>query len=923
MYLVGSKFSEMLILRGGRIFISVLIFLLSIQISSNAQEVESVIISGIENRLALKEYLENNVETDTIRIFYSDNILDGLFLYETDNGKSLLDVLDKSLAQSGLAYIVYKNTNLVIINRKQLQLRDQSNMSDIDGNGNYYAFVEIGDPVLAGKYKKARLSGYIRNGKTGESLPGAVIYNSNKDEGVVTNITGYYSIELPVGKQGMQFSFVGFEGRNIQINMISPGELDIELFESTIAIDQVVITSNSDANISSTEMSIIRMDAKTFDIIPVLMGEPDIMKSMTLLPGIQSSGDLASGFNVRGGSSDQNLILIDDVPIYNSNHLFGLFSIVDTRTLKNLELFKGGAPARYGGRISSVMDINLKEGNLKKFEGHGGIGLFSSKLSLQGPIVKDKASFIIGGRFTYSDWILKRSPVLDIRKSSANFYDINLKLNYTINHKNRLSLFGYYSFDRFNLANKDIYEYYNKLGSLKWSHIASDRLTFSVSAFISDYSTLTIQQSNPSNAYRIATGIQQIGSNFRVLATIGSKHSIEFGIEGNKFLLFPGKKESYNEVSISSVDEMDKKNTIELAGYIQDVYDITDRLSISAGLRYSYFMLFGPATVNLYNDDEYIDETSFSGTQEYEKGQLIQNYSGLEPRLSLRYNLTTSSSVKLGYSRNIQYLHVLSNSTVIMPTDAWTASDPYIKPAIGDQIMLGYFKNFKKGALETSVEVYYKEVSNMMEFKDGAVLVMNSAIEQNLLTADMHAYGIELMVRKNSGRLTGWLSYSYSRSFMKTSGANKDQLINMGAKYPSPFDKPHDLSLVVGYKISRRFTFGSSFTYNTGRPTYYPEYYIPIYNNHLVYYSERNKYRLKDYHRLDVSLTWDTSLKKNRKFYSSWVLSVYNVYGRNNVYSTFYKRDIPSSLSDYKTFALYELSIIGVPIPSITYNIRF
>ncbi|MGD2033523.1 MAG: TonB-dependent receptor [Bacteroidales bacterium] len=888
-----------------------------------AQDLGSVSISGIEDRIALEEYIDTYVKTDSIRIFYADDLLDGIYLYESDNGRFLLDYLDRALAQKGLACLVYKKTNLVIIDRKQLQWRDQINGNTASGDGDYYSVVEIGDPVLAGKYKWAKLSGYIRNGKTGEPLPGAVIYDPKQDVGVVTNLNGFYSMELPVGKQVLQFSYVGFEEKNIQLNIISPGDLDIELFESTVAIDQVVITSNSDANVSGTEMSIIRLDAKTLDNIPVLMGEPDIMKSMTLLPGVQSSGDLASGFNVRGGSSDQNLIMIDGVPIYNSNHLFGLFSVIDTRMLQGVELFKGGAPAKYGGRISSVMDISLKEGNLKELEGDGALGLFSSKISLQGPIVKEKASFIVGGRFTYSDWILNRVPDVDIRESSANFHDLNLKMNYTVNPRNRLSLFGYYSYDKFNLANKDIFEYSNKLGSVKWSHIAGEKLTFSVNVFITDYTTLTTQQSNPANSYRIATGIQQMGTKFRVLSAIGSKHSLEAGLEANNFILFPGKQEIFDEESVNETEELQEKHALELAGYIQDVYDLSERFSISAGLRYSYFVLLGPSTVNLYEGGEYVDNTSFSGFRDYDKGEIIKNYSGLEPRLSFRYSLTTSSSVKLGYNRNYQYFHILSNSTVIMPTDTWTTSDLYIKPAVGDQVMAGYFKNFKRGVYETSVELYYKKVSNLLEFKDGAVLVMNQSIEQDLLSADMQAYGVEFLVRKNSGRLTGWVSYALSRSFIKTSGAPADQLINRGEQYPSSYDKPHDVSAVASYKISRRFTLGATFTYSTGRPTSYPEVYVPIYSNNLVYYSDRNKYRLKDYHRLDISITWDTSLKKKKKFYSSWILSVYNVYGRKNVYSTYYQKNLPSNMNDYKTYALYELSIIGVPIPSLTYNIRF
>ncbi len=327
--------------------------------------------------------------------------------------------------------------------------------------------------------------------------------------------------------------------------------------------------------------------------------------------------------------------------------------------------------------------------------------------------------------------------------------------------------------------------------------------------------------------------------------------------------------------------------------------------------------------MDLYDEGAFIDKSSFSGTQEFGKREKIKEYSGIEPRVSVRYSTGTSSSVKLGYSRNLQYLHIVSNSTVIMPTDVWKASDMYITPARGDQLMLGYFKNFRRGAIETSVELYYKEVKDVLEYKNGAVLVMNDAIEQDLLSADMQACGIEFLVRKNSGRMTGWISYSLSRSTLSTSGAIREQLINNGEKYPAYYNKPHDVSVVASYKINRRLTFGSSFTYSTGRPASYPELYIPVYNNNLVYYSDRNKYKLRDYHRLDLSLTWDTSLKKRKKFYSSWILSVYNVYGRKNVYSTYYQKNLPTAMNDYKVYALYELSIIGIPIPSITYNIRF
>lgn len=899
---------------------SILILVFLFPTGLQSQDINSVIISGIKERTLLKDYLTELIE---FRFFYNKNILNEVFIYETDNGKTLKSYFDQALVQRNIVYLVYRDKNIVFVERNKLNFNEQEKYAEQDENGYYYAVVNIGDPMLAGKYKRASLSGYVRNGKTGEPLPGAVIHFPELDLGVVTNLAGYYSVELPVGEQPATFSYVGFEEREVQINMISPGSFDVELFESTIAIDQVVITSESDANVVSTEMSIIRLDARTINTIPVLMGEPDIMKTMTLLPGIQSSGDIASGFNVRGGNSDQNLILLDDVPIYNSNHLFGMFSIIDTRTIENLELFKGGAPARFGGRASAFMDIDLKEGNLKEWEGNGNIGLFSSKLTLQGPFVKEKASLIIGGRTTYSDWILKRIPDIDIRKSRANFYDINAKLNIILNQKNRLSFFTYFSNDFFDLAGRNSYEYSNLLGSVKWNYIAGENLTFSLSAFISDYNTHTVEKENPAIAYSVITAIQQLGTRYRMLYTWKDKHSFEGGIDGNHFKFYPGKRNPFGEESGKESLELDGEQSVEIAGYIQDVYEINEQLSLSAGLRYSQYLYLGPATIDLYEEGGFIDNTTLAGSREYAKGEIIKTYPGLEPRIGLRYSLGTSSSLKLGISRNYQYMHILSNSTVVIPTDTWKSSDKYIKPAMSDQISFGFFKNFQKGIIETSAEIYYKKVAHVLEYKNGAELLLNKSIEQDVLHADMDAYGIELLIRKNAGRLTGWVSYSYSRSFLVTLGASKELLINEGRKYPAYFDKPNDLAVMANYKISRRFTFGSSFTYSTGRPASYPESLFPVLGNLVVAYSDRNKYRLRDYNRLDLSLIWDTSLKKKKKYYSCWVFSVYNVYGRNNVYSTYYKKDIPTAKNDYKKYAFYELSIIGSPIPSITYNIRF
>ncbi len=912
----------MLYQKYSRIFIA--IFLIAFPFKAGiSQTISSYQINNVNEKTSLKAYLVRVESESTLRFFYEDKLLDNISVDQSDNGKLLIDYLNQVLQANGITYLIYKNNNLVLFDRSQLIINNRAEHNAKDANGNNYSQVDIGDPTLAGKFKRAQLSGYIRSGKTGEPLPGASIYIKDQQVGAMTDIKGFYKIELPTGKHEVEFGYVGFENRDMTLNIISNGNYDAELFEGSITIDQVVITSNRNSNIARPEMGIIRMDTKSINGIPVLMGDPDLIKTMTLMPGVQSSGDMSSGFNVRGGNADQNLVLIDDVPVYNTTHLFGLFSMLDSRSIEGLEMYKGGAPARYGGRASSIMDIELKDGDHKQFEGDGGIGLYNARLTLQGPIINDKASFIIGGRTTYSDWILKRVPDVEIRNSKANFYDLNAKVNYTVNRNDRISLFGYLSNDVFDLAGSTLYQYSNKLGALKWNHIFSEKLTSSLNVFSSNYNTSLIDKSDAYSSSRFVSGINQIGSKLRFLYALNSKNNVEFGLEGNRYKFDGGTSDPYGNLSLYQAKSIEDEHSMEFAGYLQDMIEMGKKASLSVGLRYSHYMFLGPKTINIYEDSAYASPATFTGTKYYSKGKIIKQYHGFEPRLGFRFNLGSTSSIKLAYSRSMQYLQILSNTSVVTPTDIWKSCDPYIKPAMCDQYVLGYFKNFKADAYESSVEFYYKNVQNVLEYKNGAQLVLNSKLEQDVLPANLKAYGAEFFIKKNSGKLTGWISYAYSRSFLKTSGAPSDELINSGKQYPSYYDKPNDLSIVFNYKLTRRLTFGSSFLYSTGRPTTYPEQKFSAMGNDVVVYSDRNKYRLSDYNRLDLSLVWDVSLKKRKKYYSSWIFSVYNVYAEKNVYSTYYKKDVPTSKNDYQEYAMYKLSIIGVPIPSITYNFKF
>ncbi len=900
--------------------IPVIVFLSAVHVQASAQQVADLFITGVAQQTSLEDYLSRLQSTTPNRFFYTEGLLKEVYLDNGDNLKPLLKFLDEELVKYNLAYMVYRKKNLVFMQRSQLSMKDQITMSG-ESPSEYNSILDIGSPQLAGKFKKAQLHGFVRNGKTGEALPGVLIQVEGTRANIITDPKGYYSLEIPVGRQEVNYAFVGFESKVVTLNMISPGNLDIELFEKTIDLDQVVITHNAKANVMSTEMSIVRLDARTVSSIPVLMGEPDLMKTMTLMPGVQSSGDLASGFNVRGGSSDQNLIMLDGVPIYNANHLFGMFSIVDASSIENLELHKGGVAARYGGRISSYMDIALKEGNMEEFEGDASAGLFSSKLALQGPLVHDRISYAIGGRTTYSDWILHRIPEEDIRNSSANFFDWNGKLGFIITQKLRLNVSAYQSSDYFDLADEAIYSYTNRLFSSQIRYIVSDKLSFFLNGFSTNLTNETVEKSDSYSASSLQTSMNQEGGVFRTRVEL-LNHSMEAGMEVNQYTIGSGTKTPYGDYSNIEPVALDDAYACDWAAYLQEEYAITPRLSVNLGLRYSSFSALGPATINTYSNDS-ISSSTWVGTEEYATGALLKNYAGWEPRMALRYVLGVSNSLKLGYCRTRQNLHILSNTAVLVPTDTWKSSDRYIHPAVADQVSLGIFHNSKTNLYETSAELYYKRATDVLEFKPGAILAVNPNIEQDVLSAAMQACGIELLLRKNSGRISGWVSYTYSRSFMQTSGAAKEELINRGEWYTSNYDKPHDVSVVANLELTKRLTLGSSFVYSTGRPVTYPENYIWVAGNPIVVYSDRNKYRLPDYHRLDVSLTWKMSLKKQKRGQSSWVLSVVNVYAHKNVYSTYYRKEVPSAVNNYKPYSNYQLAIIGIPIPSLTYNLKF
>jgi hypothetical protein len=792
-------------------------------------------------------------------------------------------------------------------------------MPELPAKNETNSVVIVGNMQEFGKYKSATLSGKIVDGKNGEPLPGARLYIGKLKTGTSADKLGKYSLDLPVGDYDIALSYLGYEESFRKVRLVSTGNADFEIFEKSVNLSEVTVTSNkANHNISFTQMSLVRLDAKLIKELPVSMGEVDLLKSITLLPGIQSSGELGTGFFVRGGGADQNLILLEDIPVFNSSHLFGLTSILNPDGIANVTLYKAGIPAKYGERASSVLDIRLGANNQEKVAVTGGIGLINSKINLELPLSKNKANLYLGARTTYSDWLLHKMQDVDLMNSSAGFSDVNGLFVYNANTKNKFSFFGYYSKDRISIKNSDSYNYTNLLGSLRWNHIYNSNLfsAFVVGFSKYEYNMDEFDSLQRDETYKIKTSLLYKTLKYNITWIASKNHSLDIGVNGVIYNEEPGKLTPFDSLSLISPVDLASEKAVEYAIYASDNITLTDKLGAEIGLRFSGYKNLGPADVFVYNPSEVKSEESIIDTAHYGKNKTIASYSGFEPRISFRYTINENSSFKVSYNRINQYINLVSNSTVMNPADLWKLSDTYVKPLKCDQYALGYYRNFKKNMFETSLEIYYKRLKNIIEYKDGASLLVNPTLDADLLNAKGYNYGIELYVKKNSGRLTGWLTYSYSASKRRTNGQTTSEQVNRNEYFPSVYDKPHNLNVIGNYHISRRWRFSWAFSYSTGRPVTLPEYKYSLGGNELVYYSDRNKYRLPDYHRLDISITRDESLKIKKFWKGSWTFSIVNLYGRKNLYSSYFQKEI----SDYNLYALY---IIGRPLPTLTYNFSF
>lgn len=782
-------------------------------------------------------------------------------------------------------------------------------------------FTFLSSFFLSYSQEKYTLSGTVTDEITGETALGANVLIPDLGTGVVTNEYGFYSITLPSGTHKVVISYLGYTTIEQQVTLNKDTKLNFTLMEEASQLDAVVIESNIEKNsIKRPQMSVNKLSSKSIKNIPAVLGEPDVIKSILMLPGVSNAGEGASGFNVRGGGADQNLILLDEAIIFNTSHLFGFFSVFNTDAIKDLRLYKGGIPARYGGRLSSVLDIYQREGNKKEFKMNGGIGLISSKLLLEGPIKKDKGSFLVAGRTSYAHLFLQAAG----EENTASFYDLNTKLSYNLNDNNNLYLSGYFGRDNFEFGDSFINTYGNSVANLRWNHLFSDKLFSNLSLIYSDYFyglELDVR------GFEWESHIINFNLKYDFKHYLSNNLTLDYGINNIYYHFKPGEIRPNSEDSGINAEEFTNKYGNEFAAYIDAEQKISDRLSLRYGLRWSYFNRLGQDEFNVYENNQaviYNEEFQIYegadpiGTESSSRSESLAEFNNFEPRLALSYLLNDNSSLKLSYNRMAQYLHLLSNTNSPTPLDVWTPSGPDIEPQILDQYAVGYYRDFKDGEYSLETEVFYKDIQNRIDYIDGADLIANEDIEQVILNGEARAYGLEVLFRKNKGRFTGWLAYTLSKSEQRTPGRTANEPgINNGEWYNSLWDRPHDISLNASYELNDKWSFNSNFVYQTGIPTNLPIGQVQQLGITVPIYGGRNESRLTDYHRLDISATLTPRKNKNRRWQTEWVFGFYNIYNRQNAASYSFEQNRETGQNE-----AIRTSIFGV-VPAISYNFKF
>lgn len=877
----------------------------------------------------------NRLEKKVPYKFYYDAVqLDSFTLQLTVKDMTLVQVLQEAFKGTDIRFTIdtaYRN--IYITRRLQVAIELPKDMFVKAGNATALVVeetipdysiesrkaartekvIEIGNKT-EGKRGVVQLTGYVRNSKTGEPVVSASVSVDNV-HATTTDLDGYYLLNLATGPHSLHVNLVGMNDTRLSLMVYTRGKLNVDMEEQVRTLKEVVISSSRTTNVRAVQMGMQRLTMENIRRMPTVFGEADVLRAIISLPGVKTVGEASTGFNVRGGSADQNLILFNDATIYNPSHFFGLFSAFNPDVVKSLELYKSSVPAKYGGRLSSVLDIAGSEGNKKSLHGSAGVGPVTSRIRLEGPLIKDKASFIVGARTTYANWLLDLLPN-EYKNSKAAFQDLNLHLSYRLDSSNNIYLTGYFSNDKFSLGNDTMYGYSNRNISLKWRHQFNRKFNGSIILGYDGYIYDVSSDRNKVNAFKLGFDISQLNFKMDFEYFLNSKNSFDFGISSIRYKLNPGFFEPDDEQSLVIPDKVNAEQALESGAYFTHRFNPNSKLSISSGLRYSVFNYLGPQSVRIYTPGQPMTESNLNDTKNYTRGKFIETYHGPEIRFSARYAFSNVFSIKAAYNSLRQYIHLLSNTALIAPTDIWKLSDPNIRPQMGQQVSFGVYNNLRSNTIETSVEIYYKKIRNYLDYKPGATLFLNHSVETEVISTRGKAYGLEVMIKKTAGKLTGWLSYTYSRILLQAFDTTQGILVNDGREYPANYDKPHDVTFTGNFKVNHRFSVSLNTTYSTGRPITLPigrYYYL---GSERVLYSDRNAYRIPDYFRIDFSMNIEGNHKVNQKTHNSWTIGFYNVLGRKNPYSVYY-------VSENGLVNGYKLSVFGSVIPFINYNIMF
>ncbi|MDT0621708.1 TonB-dependent receptor [Croceitalea vernalis] len=933
-------YSPFLAVKSSRFFFILLVALFT-KITTRAQT--EVKLSGDYLNTSLKEVILKIESETAYQIYFIDEWVSNDSISVSFQNLELVDALNKILEETTLNYYVKEDEKRIFLLENTIvydelprgffgREENSSNPNNVAVRTNAppptfynentrktkrkYAVARVGKSDPNNLRETYNLKGRAINARTGEAVQDLAIRIKGSSIITVTNESGNYELELPAGYNVISVRAMGIAASEREVIMYNDGSLDLVLEEGLQQLDEVVVEADAAKNVEEAITGSEQIDSEESKNIPLVLGERDILQVAKALPGISSAGEGATGLNVRGGKTDQNLVLLDDAVIYNPQHFFGIFQALNPFTTKGVDIYKGAIPVEFGGRLSSVFDIRTKNGNVEEIAGEGSIGPVTGNLALELPLKKDHSSLVIGARGAYADWILRSLDDESLNNSNASFFDGIMKYHNKINDNNEVKATAYYSRDAFSITSDSLYNYSNRLFSTRWDHRFNEKTTGALVLGNSNYGFGIDFDGEANTDFNLDYSINETELKYKLRTILNDKNALDYGISAKYYSVNPGSiQPNGNESNISSIF-IDDEQAIEGALYLGDEIKLSDKLLVDLGVRYAFFAALGSGTQRTYQDGLPRNESTVQDTISYGRGEVIETYGGPEARVSARYLFTPDFSIKASFNNSYQFLHTLSNNTTVSPIDTWKLSDLNIKPQTGYQASLGLYKNFKENEYEVSLEGYYKLMDNVLDFKTGADLFLNENVETEVLQGDGKAYGVEFLLKKNKGRLNGWLGYTYSRSLYRFASEFSEERVNNGEFFPSNFDKPHDVSLIANYRFTRRYSVSANFVYQTGRPVTYPIGTFRFNNADFVAFSNRNEFRIPDFFRLDLGVNIEGNHKKQKLAHSFVTISVYNVLGRNNPYSVFFVTE------DGEVKAL-QSSIFAIPIPSITYNFKF